>query len=114
MLGLTYGGPPGEEKFMLASGNGDILSSPDGEQWTLEGTDLGYLRDVTYGNFRYVAVGEGGSVAVSDVVGEGSICGPDKGTVSVPAFGWLGLGFLLGVMGFLLKGLRTRKEAPVF
>lgn len=113
MYGLIYGGPEGAEKFVMASGNGDILSSIDGENWTLEGTDLGYLRDVTYGNSRYVAVGEGGSVAVSSSLGDGLAGESDKGAVSVPAVGWFGLVFLVAILGIAVRGSFKNRSNPV-
>lgn len=67
---ITYGGPAGQEKFVVVGGAGSIATSPDGITWTAVGNGLGiYWTSVIYrgipGMEKFVAIGQYGDVMTS-------------------------------------------------
>jgi hypothetical protein len=60
------GTPTAEDVYVAVGDAGALLSSPDGETWTVRtsGTDLG-LYDVAHGNNTFVAVGQAGEILSS-------------------------------------------------
>lgn len=62
-----YGVAYGEGRFVAVGASGAILTSTDGSNWSLEGTNEGsVLSSVAYGNGKFVAVGEAGRAYWSD------------------------------------------------
>jgi hypothetical protein len=55
----------GNGLFVAVGGNGTILTSRDGVNWTEQTSRSNTLNSVTYGKGLFVAVGDGGTILTS-------------------------------------------------
>jgi len=49
--------------FVVGGSNGALMTSPDGETWTMRDTEVSSWRAITYGNDTFLALGNAGAVS---------------------------------------------------
>lgn len=116
VLGSLFGVTFGASKYVAVGGEGTILTSSDGKNWTSQSNPLSgtttFLEGVTLGGSarvqQFVAVASNGSILTSSVPTPTPTPTPEP----IPALGSGGIVILVLLITLLLVGLVSRRRIP--